>query len=168
MMKSSKSRQWKASASPSKVPPASATDRSKVMPAAATDSTEAGRRRGDWVQLSFRAPAAVEEFVMTLCVKRKVTFQTLALELLRNVGAPVSDADLQDNRKGRKAAGAGCHVSQSKSAPIAQCHEAMAALEQLHDPRLGERIAQLGHGQSNGQLPGTLQVVFVNFASEGR
>lgn len=167
-MKSSKSRQRKASASPSRVPPASATDRSKVMPAAATDGAEAGRSRGDWVQLSFRAPAAVEEFVMTLCVKRKVTFQTLVLELLRNMGAPVSDADLQDNRKGRKAAGAGCHVSQSKSAPIAPGHGAMAALEQLHDPRLWERIAQLGNGQSSGQLPGTLQVIFANFASEGR
>jgi hypothetical protein len=168
MMKSSKARQKSASASPSRVPPACATDQSKVMPAAATDSAEAGKSRGDWGQLSFRAPAAVEEFAMMLCVKRKVTFQTLALELLRNVGAPVSDADLQDNRKGRKATGAGCHASQAKSAPIAPGHEAMAALEQLHDPRLWERIAQLGNGQSSGRLPGTLQVIFANFASEGR
>ena len=105
---------------------------------------------------------------MTLCVKRKVTVQTLALELLRNLGAPVSDADLQDNRKGRKVAGAGCHADQAKSAPIALGHEAMAALKQLHDPRLWERIATLGNGESNGQIPGTLQVIFANFASEGR
>jgi hypothetical protein len=77
--------------------------RASVTQPGATDSVGARRNRDDWVQLSFRAPAAFEEFIMMLCVKRRITFQTLILELLWGLGAPISDADLQGNRKRRKA-----------------------------------------------------------------
>jgi hypothetical protein len=123
--------------------------------------------RDDWIQLSFRAPAAVEEFVTTMCVKRKITFQTLILELLRGLGAPISDADLQDNRKGRKASRSGGHESQAlKSASPTGCRDAITALDQLRDPRVWEQIAQNGPGQATGLLPGTLQVIFANFAGD--
>jgi len=104
---------------------------------------------------------------MTMCVKRKTTFQTLVLELLRSLGAPISDADLQDNRKGRKAwLPSGTANQALKSAPFAKYCDGIAALEQLRDPRLWEQIAQQKNGQAIGQLPGTLQVIFANFARD--
>ena len=164
MTKTRATKRKQASASPSKTPPAGATSRSEMAPAAT-----AGERtnRDNWVQLSFRAPAAVEEFVMMMCIKRKVTVQTLILELLRGLGAPISDADLQDNRKGRKAARLGGTETQAlKSASVAGPHDGSAALEQLRDPRLWEQIAQQGNGQAANQLPGTLQVIFANFMGD--
>ena len=117
--------------------------------------------------MSFRAPAAVEEFVMTMCVKRKITFQTLILELLRGLGAPISEADLQDNRKGRKAAHPGGAEKQApKSVPSGMYGDGIAALEQLRDPRLWEQIAQQGNGQPIAKTPGNLQVIFANFVGD--
>ena len=92
-----------AGASSKTTSPNGTTKQVGVAPPAATDAAGARRNRDGWAQMSFRAPAAVEEFVMTMCVKRKITFQTLVLELLRGLVAPISDADLQGNRKGKKA-----------------------------------------------------------------
>jgi hypothetical protein len=104
---------------------------------------------------------------MTMCVKRKITFQTLILELLRDLGAPISDADLQDNRKGRKALRPSGIESQAlQSATVARSRDGITAFEQLRDPRLWEQIAQQGTGRATSQLPGTLQVIFANFVGD--
>jgi hypothetical protein len=156
-----------ASASAPRVSPGGSTKPSERVSLPTADAAGDRRTRDDWVQMSFRAPAAVEEFVMTMCVKRKITFQTLMLELLRDLGAPISDADLQDNRKGRKASRPSGTESQAlKSAQSARYRDGITALELLRDPRLWEQIAQQRNGQAIGQLPGTLQVIFANFVGD--
>jgi hypothetical protein len=164
MTKSSRTKRKQTGASPSKAAPAGATSKSEMASA-----PTAGERtnRDNWVQMSFRAPAAVEEYVMTMCVRRKITLQTLILELLRGLGAPISDADLQDNRKGRKGSRPNNTERQAlESASVAGSHDGIAALEQLRDSRLWEQIAQQANGQAASQLPGTLQVIFANFVGE--
>jgi hypothetical protein len=167
MTKVRKARTKPAGASSRRASPNGTTKRAGVTRPAVMDAAGERRNRDGWVQMSFRAPAAVEEFVTTMCVKRKVTFQTLVLELLRRLGAPISDADLQDNRKGRKASRPSGTASQDlRSEPFAKYRDGVAAIEQLRDPRLWEQIAQQRNGHAIGQLPGTLHVIVANFVGE--
>ena len=165
MTKSRKTQRKRAPVLALAVSPAGGAKLSRNAPPPRPASAGESRNREGWVQMSFRAPPAVEEFVMTMCVPRKVTFQTLVLGLLRNVGAPINDVDLRDNRKGRKATAANSDAWQAlKSTPLAKRHDAIAALEQLRDPRLWEQIAQLANTKSIGQP--ALQVIFANFAGD--
>jgi hypothetical protein len=165
MTKASKAKMERVRTSARTVPQGGSAKRPGAARPTAMDSAGERRNRDDWVQMSFRAPAAVEEFVLTMCVKRKITFQTLILELLRALGAPISDADLLDNRRGRKSAHPGGAERQArKSASSGMCRDGIAALEQLRDPRLWEQIAQHGNGQRSTNVP--LQVIFANFVGD--
>jgi hypothetical protein len=67
---------------------------------AASEQSDSGCvDRSDWQQLTFRAPPKAKAFLEVFCAKRGVTTQSLGLQWLRSLGAPVSDTDLNDNRK---------------------------------------------------------------------
>jgi hypothetical protein len=166
MTKSSKSKPKHASASRSKGS-SSAIRRLRVMPPTAAAISGEPRNRDDWVKMTFRVPPPVEEFVEVTCAKRRITLQTLMLQLLRNLGGPITDQDLKDNRKGRSFGAANGHTSQSlKSPPRINGRDLAISLEQLGDPRFWEQVAQQVNAQPADQMPATFQVFFVNFASD--
>ena len=132
-------------------------------PAPIAERTSAGPEdRDDWVQMSFRAPPDVAQFMAELKAKRKVTLQTLMLGLLKDIGAPIGKADLADNRGGRKPSrpSAAANHAAKPSRP-AKKDSGIDVLKLLRDPRLLKAIAQ----QSNGRVASPLSGVqiFVTF-----
>ena len=123
--------------------------------------------RSDWRQVTFRAPPNAKKFLEVLCAERDATIQTLGLPWLKSLGAPLCEADLDDQRTSEsrarfESASAKEETGRSKKASNGGPHEAMPNLSFLAD------LAKLANGHGAGQAAPVIQVYFVNVAGDGR
>jgi hypothetical protein len=136
--------------------------------ATSTQSDSSPANRSDWLPVTFRAPPDAKKFLAVLCAKRDLTIQTLGLQWLQSLGAPVCDADLDDDRKKNQprarvnSASAKNAAGHGKKAPDGDPHEAMPNLSFLAN------IAKFANGHGAGQAAPVVQVYFVNVAGDSR
>ena len=122
---------------------------------AASEQSDSGCvDRSDWQQLTFRAPPKAKVFLEVFCAERGVTTQSLGLQWLRSLGAPVADADLDDNRK-KKSKKSHARVDASPTTKHA-----------AKTDKATRRCVREEHGDR--RLAPAVQVVVINMVSGGR
>jgi hypothetical protein len=136
------------------------------MAATSADPGTASTDRSDWTQVNFRAPRCAKKFLEVFCAEHEVTTQTLGLKWLQSLGAPVCDADLDDQRtsKPRTRIDSGLAkegTDRGNEAPTGGPQDVKPDLGFLAD------IVRLARGHGAGQPP-VIQVFVVTVASDGR
>jgi hypothetical protein len=135
--------------------------------AASAHPESAPTDRSEWPQVSFRAPRRAKKFLEVLCAEHDVTTQKLGLQWLQGLGAPVCDADLDDQRTSKsrthiEPASAKEEIDRGNEAPNGGPRDMKPDLGFLAD------LVKLGRGHDASQAAPVIQVFVVTVASDGR
>jgi hypothetical protein len=135
--------------------------------ATSADPGTASTDRGDWTQVSFRAPRCAKKFLEVFCAEHEVTTQTLGLKWLQSLGAPVCDADLDNQRTSKpripiSSGPANEETDRGNEAPNGCLQEVKPDLGFLVD------LVKLASGHGTSQAAPVIQIFVVTVASDGR